>query len=279
MESTKEVKVLNQTANNISASVQDPQERNRLWWEKLPMTYEDWENEKREPESLEDFLKVEKKFLEGNPWLKTDFSFDKFAQKEVLEIGCGSGVASCLFAKNGATIVAVDITQNAVKITKRNAELQGVNVKVFQQDAEKLSFNADTYDYVFSWGVLHHSRDTIQAFREVHRVLKVGGEGLIMVYNKNSLRYYLKGLFWLIAKGKIFQGYNLKSVQDLYCDGFYHRHFTPDELRLELEKIGLSVSKISITHMGSRMLPFVPRGFEEWLKREYGWLLIAEFKK
>ena len=100
-----------------------------------------------------------------------------------------------------------------------------------------------------------------------------------MVYNKNSARYYINGLNWLILKGKIFKGYNLDTVQDFYTDGYYHRHFTPRELKRELEKLRLKCNKISITHMGFKMLPLVPKIIEQWIKDNWGWLLVAEFKK
>jgi ubiquinone/menaquinone biosynthesis C-methylase UbiE len=255
------------------------QEKNKSWWESLPMTYADWDSKERIPKTKGDFLGIESLFLNGNPFLRDKFDFNAFKGKEVLEIGCGSGAASCLFAKGGAKVTAADITENAINITKLNAKTQGLKINVIQQDAENLTFQDNSFDYVFSWGVLHHSQNTINAFREVARVLRKEGGGLIMVYNKNSLRYYLNGLYWLILKGKIFSGYNLDKVQDFYTDGFYHRHFTPQELRKELDNLNLKCKKISITHMGTKMIPFLPKPIVNWLKDHYGWLLVAEFEK
>jgi len=272
-------KSLKKTNDSVTSEVSGRQERNKTWWETLPMTYADWDSDRRIPKSKEDFMTVEKLLLNGNPFLINDFDFNKFKGKMVLEIGCGSGAASCLFAKGGADVTAVDITENAVKITKENAKQQGLKINVYQRDAEKLGFDDETFDYIFSWGVLHHSQNTIKAFRNVSRVLKKGGSGLIMVYNQNSLRYYLNGLNWLFLKGKVLSGHTLQSVQKFYTDGYYHRHFTPKELKRELEKLGLECNKISITHMGTKMVPFVPNIFRQWLKRRYGWLLVAEFTK
>lgn len=273
------VKIMKEVSDNLSKKFLDKQEKNRLWWESLPMTYEDWDDKDRLPKTKEAFLKIEKEFLDGNPFIRDEFNFEKLRDKLVLEIGCGSGAASCLFAKSGVNVVSVDITENGVNITKENARIQNLKLKVLQEDAENLSFPAGTFDFVFSWGVLHHSKNTLKAFGEVKRVLKKGGGGLIMVYNKNSLRYYINGLYWLLLRGKIFRGYNLERVQDFYTDGFYHRHFRPNELEKELEKIGLRVKRISITHMGTRMIPFFPRRVVDWMKRRWGWLLVAEFEK
>src|SRR3989339_352393 len=245
------------TTDKLKSQNLNKQEKNQQWWEELPMTYEDWDSKKRIPETKEDFLE----------------------NKKVLEIGCGSGVVSCLFARNGAKVTAVDITKQAINLVKTNAKLQGLNINPLQQDAEKLTFAKENFDYLFSWGVLHHSQNPLDAFKQVERVLKKSGSGLIMVYNKNSARYYINGLNWLILKGKIFKGYNLKTVQDFYTDGYYHRHFTPNELKKELEKLGLRCTKVFTTHMGHRMLPFAPLWFEKWIKENYGWLLVAEFEK
>ncbi len=256
------------------------QERNKLWWEAHPMTYEDWDKQRelRIPKSKKDFLKVEENFLNGNPFFR-GFDFGAFKNKKVLEIGCGSGAASCLFAKGGAKVVAVDITKEGVEMTRKNANFQNLKIKVLRADAKNLDFPNENFDYIFSWGVLHHSQNTIKAFKEVSRVLRKGVSGLIMVYNKNSLRYYINGLNWLILKGKIFKGYNLEKVQDFYTDGYYHRHFTARELKKELGKLGLKCDKIIITHMGTKMIPFLPKFIILWLKDHFGWLLIIKFKK
>ncbi len=275
----KEANIMKKTSEKISNKVIDKQEKNKTWWETLPMTYADWKSKKRIPKTKEDFLKVEKLFLNGNPYLRDNFNFSLLSGKSVLEIGCGSGAASCIFSKGGANVTSVDLTEQALKLTKLNSELQGTKIKIKRMDAEKLDFPNESFDYIFSWGVLHHSKNTLNAFKEVSRVLKTGGEGLIMVYNKNSLRYYINGLYWLLIKGKIFQGYNLKRVQDFYTDGYYHRHFTPKELKKELERLGLKCSSVFTTHMGTKMIPFIPNWLRKWLKNHYGWLLVAKFKK
>jgi ubiquinone/menaquinone biosynthesis C-methylase UbiE len=266
--------------DNISKKkVIGKQEKNKLWWEALPMTYEDWDQEDRMPKSKSDFLRLERNFLNSNPFLRDKFDFSTFKGKKILEIGCGSGAASCLFAREGANVIAVDITKEGVNMAKKNAGFQKLKIRILQADAEKMDFPDESFDYVFSWGALHHSQDTIKTFKEVSRVLRKGGYGLIMVYNKNSLRYYLNGLNWLILKRKIFEGYNLERVQDFYTDGYYHRHFTSAELRKELEKQGLKYHEIIITHMGTRMIPFLPRFIVQWLKDHFGWLLVIKFKK
>ena len=245
-----------------------PQERNRTWWEALPMTYKEWDADDRTTSGDT----VVSAFLDGNPWLSPNY-FLQFAGKSVLDIGCGAGPAGILFARGGARVTAIDLTYKAVELTRKHTE--GLGVAVERMDAEELTFPDKTFDHVFSWGVLHHSAQPERAFAQVARVLKPGGTGLIMVYNRASLRYWLKGLMWLLLRGRIFSGETLSTVQYHFTDGFYHRHYTAAELVKALAP--LRVTAISVTHMKKKMIPMIPVSLDERLKRRFGWLLIAEF--
>lgn len=264
-------------ARHLSESAsQSAQGLNRQWWENLPMTYAGWEQEVRD---IDSFADVERAFLGSNPWIDNNFDFSKWAGKRVLEIGCGSGAAACLFAKAHADVVAIDLTERAAKLTRMNALSQKLNIMTLNMDAEKIAFESGRFDFVFSWGVLHHSSRPLDAFQEVGRLLNLGGEGLIMVYNRNSLRYYLKGLYWLIVKGKIVGGDTLESVQRHYTDGYYHKHYRPTELESVLASLGLKTKKTSIDHMAKKMIPLIPKSLDDFFKRTVGWLLIVEFVK
>ncbi len=257
----------------------DPQERNRLWWERLPMTYVDWSAEDRALRTDWDFETTRRKVLSNGPFLRETFDYSRFADKEVLDVGCGAGVMSGLFADAGARVTSIDLTQAAVVTTKHSGERWGFPFRVGRMDAEALALKDDSFDFAFSWGVLHHTRDTEKAFAEVARVLKPGGAGLIMVYHKTSLIYYLLGLYYLLVKGKLFQGYTMKSVQRFFTDGYYHRHFTRKSLAKALTDAGVVVERLLVTQMEKKILPALPAWLDRYLKARVGWLLIAEFEK
>lgn len=213
---------LERARSNAEASETDPQRRNRLWWEALPMTYEDWETTSRSRAARPE------DFLAHNPWF-AEFNFSALKNQKVLVVGCGTGPEACMFAKVGAATTAIDLTRVATQLATANARGHRLKISVCQMDAEHLAFRSGTFDYVFSWGVLHHSANPGVAFEEVSHVLKPGGRGLIMVYNRLSLRYYVKGVYWLIMKGKIGKvGFSLGAVQHYFTDGYHQRHFSND---------------------------------------------------
>jgi 2-polyprenyl-3-methyl-5-hydroxy-6-metoxy-1,4-benzoquinol methylase len=269
----------NELRDEITRSTEDPQRRNREWWESLPMTYETWDKTDRIPSSAEDFSKVDAFYFGTNPYLGAHIDFDGLAGRKVLEIGCGAGSAACRFASGGAVVTAVDLTEQAVKLTRAHATFAGITVDARCMDAERLDGLSDeAFDFVYSWGVLHHTKNPEQAYKQVARVLKPGGRFLIMVYHKSSVRYYLRGLFHLLFKGRIFRGETLETVQRFYTDGYYHRHYTATEFRAALAAAGLEVESAEVTHMSSKMIPAIPAFLRKRLKERVGWLLVARGK-
>jgi hypothetical protein len=71
----------------------------------------------------------------------------------------------------------------------------------------------------------------------------------------------------------------LSKVQRYFTDGYYHKHFKARELVSSLSDLGLTIIRLSVTHMSKKMIPNIPTKLDEYLKVKYGWLLIAEFYK
>lgn len=116
------------------------------------------------------------------------WNFDAYAGREVLDLGCGPGWYSAQYGQGGAKVTGVDLTPKAVEVASAYARFRGLsNVTIRQGDAQALPFADDTFDLVVSSGVLHHVPDPVQAFREVRRVLKPGGEAKITLYYRNFL--------------------------------------------------------------------------------------------
>ena len=158
----------------------DPQTIKDYWEKCTPMSFvtEKWSYEQK------------RKFrYDLQDYMHDSFRFTEWNGKEVLEIGCGSGVDAMEFARYGAVVTTTDITDNAVALTREIAEEAGLPVKVVQTSATKLPFPDNSFDCVYSYGVLHHIPDINAALSEIQRVLRPGGTVMVMLYNRNSLLY------------------------------------------------------------------------------------------
>ena len=81
----------------------------------------------------------------------------------------------------------MDLTENALEIASRFAAERGVDVDFRLGNAEGLDFPDQTFDVVYSFGVLHHTPDIGRSVAEVHRVLRDGGTAYVMLYARYSL--------------------------------------------------------------------------------------------
>lgn len=115
--------------------------------------------------------------------------FERAGGLRVLEIGCGLGTDGAQFAQAGADYTGVDLTEAAVDLARKRFELFGLKGKFRTADAENLDFADESFDLVYSHGVLHHTPDTARSVREVHRVLRKGGRAVVMLYHRDSYNY------------------------------------------------------------------------------------------
>jgi 2-polyprenyl-3-methyl-5-hydroxy-6-metoxy-1,4-benzoquinol methylase len=208
---------------------------NRQWWTDHTMSY-DWRNRVGEARFTAPwFDEIDRRFAHGarlfahqhQPFDRI-IPFDRLHGRSVLEIGCGMGLHSELMARAGAKLTSVDISDTSVEATRRRFDLRGLDADIRRMDARQLAFPDASFDFVWSWGVIHHSADTAAIIREVARVLRQDGETRIMVYNLNGtaayatiVRDYLSG-FW--------RGRSLDEVLWARSDGFMARFYSQDIL-------------------------------------------------
>ena len=102
-------------------------------------------------------------------------------------MGCGIGVDSIQLAKRGFAVTAVDLTENALTVARQFAAHRGVSIDFRLGNAEGLDFPDQSFDVVYSFGVLHHTPDIGRSVAEVHRVLRPGGTAYVMLYHRDSL--------------------------------------------------------------------------------------------
>lgn len=133
------------------------------------------------------FREIEERRYTAHYNLRDLFASLQGSSGRLLEIGCGIGVDSIQLAKAGFDVTAVDLTENALEVARQFAQQRDVTIDFRLGNAEALDFADDTFDAVYSFGVLHHTPDIEKAISEVRRVLRPGGKAYIMLYHRDSL--------------------------------------------------------------------------------------------
>jgi ubiquinone/menaquinone biosynthesis C-methylase UbiE len=143
------------------------------------------------------FEDISRKRYQGREWhVPAVAKFSAFRGKDVLEVGCSIATDGLEFAKNGARYVGVDLTPKSIELAKERFNLFGAPGQFEVANAEKrLPFPNDSFDHVYSFGVIHHSPIPESIVREIHRVLRPGGTLTVMLYNRNSINYYIEIMF------------------------------------------------------------------------------------
>lgn len=134
------------------------------------------------------------------PYIREFAEFDQQAGKKVLEIGVGLGADHQQFAQGGAILTGIDLTERALEHARRRFELFQLKSTLNTGDAEQLPFPDQTFDLVYSWGVIHHSPNTPKAVQEIYRVLKPGGACKIMIYHRRSMIGYMLWLRYALLR-------------------------------------------------------------------------------
>ncbi|MDD5757817.1 MAG: methyltransferase domain-containing protein [Desulfobulbaceae bacterium] len=143
--------------------------------------------------TLDWYLEVERyRYDKYGPWMPEVMEFNQHSGEQVLEIGSGIGTDLSQFAINGAIVTDVDLAAGHLALAEENFRLRGLNGRFIQHDAENLPFEDNSFDVVYSNGVIHHIPNTKRVVEEIYRVLKPGGKAIVMVYALNSRHYWQK---------------------------------------------------------------------------------------
>ena len=241
------------------------QEKSRGWWETNPMSY-DWHRTLGAPEGTREFYdEIDRRFFLSSSFYRGKRPFEKWIPfnqlrgKRVLEIGCGLGAHAQLLSEAECDLTCIDLTEKGVTNTRQRLDLRGLHADIRQMDAEEMTFQDGEFDFVWSWGVIHHSVDTERIIRNVFRVLKPGGEFRLMVYHRRSL----SGLYCLVRglfTGKFFKGMAVQEVLNAYSDGYLARFYTRRELRELLIRCGFSQVDTQVLGQKSELLPLPGKG-------------------
>ena len=268
------------------------QQQVREWWNRNPMSYDVDAPIAHEPGSREYFRELDARIFHPRYMRLTvadgdsrAFSryvdFSRLAGKDVLEVGCGSGIAVQLFAEAGANVTAVDLTPWAVETTRARLDAFGLDGEVLEADGERLPFSDGSFDVVFSWGVIHHTTDMARALAELVRVCRPGGELVLMLYHRRSLFFLAyRGLARFLPLARRL-GFHFEGARAGEREGLIARHFTRPEVEEMLARHGLEQIRVEPYGQDAELLPLprrirlpiterVPRRLKDPLLRRFG---------
>ena len=178
--------------------------------------------------------------------------------KKVLDIGCGYGDLLSEFKKNGAEVYGVDISQESLKICNEKG------ISVVKADCRNIPFKDNTFDVVYSIGVVEHVMETDKAINEHMRVCKPNGIVVVIVPNRLSpffilgfVYYLLKGNYrygMLATKGK---SYTKRSLMIEDTTAFYGSAFLKETTKTLNKELADKIE-------------------DSWLSKMFGHLLYAK---
>jgi len=180
------------------------------------------------------------------PFILPFAQFPAWKGRRVLEIGLGLGADHQQFAQGGADLTGVDLTEHSVVMVKKRMEVMGLHSKLVLGDAENLPFPDGYFDLVYSWGVIHHSPNTIRAAKEILRVLKPGGSFRVMIYHRRSMVGYMLWLRYALMLGRPW--ISLTAIYARYLESPGTKAYSVDDAGLLFAAASLVRCHVELTH-------------------------------
>lgn len=196
------------------------------------------------------FDEVEQRKYFVEPHIPGFAQFERWKGKKVLEVGCGIGTDTINFARAGANVSAVDLSDESLKIAKQRAKVFELDDRIvfYQANAEELTYIVpiESFDLIYSFGVIHHTPEPRNAITQIKRYMNSDSEFKLMLYAKNSWKNIM-----------IEAGYDQPEAQN-GCPVAYT--YTADEISDLLK--GFEILEIKHDHI----FPFV---IEKYINYEY----------
>jgi SAM-dependent methyltransferase len=217
----------------------DWQQQNKDWWQKHSMRYDFTTPIPYEEFTAAFYDEIDRRFFENAshylPPRQIPFDrlidFASLRNSDVLEIGCGNGSHAQLLAARAKSYTGIDLTDYAVKSTSTRLALRRLPGTVLQMDAEAMRFPDNSFDYIWTWGVIHHSANTARILEEMHRVLRPSGRAQVMVYYRSLWNFYVFGALVSVLNGKFPTRRAINTSRQLAEDGALTRYYRPREWR------------------------------------------------
>jgi SAM-dependent methyltransferase len=256
------------------------------FWEKNPVAASDIDAERGTPEYFRAFDALrEDEGCEPYSFSEAIHGYSKSGGLKVLDVGCGNGYVLLQYARHGAEVFGVDLTATAVRLSRQRFALAGLGGTFEEIDGQRLPYPDATFDIVCSMGVLHHISDPRPLVDDIYRVLKPGGQLIVMLYHRDSWKNLVMLRLWRLLRpryrGKSQQeALNMNDGVDCPLARVYSKReavrlldrFVDHRIELNLLAWDQVFLVRPVIALAKKLLPSPNRS---WLARHFGWNLYV----
>lgn len=249
----------------------------KKFWNKNPCNIK---HSKKSFLSKEYFKEVDKKKFKVEPHIKKFGNFSNIKNKKVLEIGFGIGTMAEFFCKKKAIYTGIELSSKSLNITKKrlsyNSKFKYRLLNLNCEDISKHLKKNEKFDYIFSFGVLHHTANFKKALKEIKKISHSKTEIRIMVYSKNSYKNFLinEGLdrFERVKNVPIANTYTTQEMRQLLSDfkiiEIKKDHIFPYIIKYYKKNI----------YKKHKWIESMPKKIFSILEKNIGWHMLIKFK-
>jgi ubiquinone/menaquinone biosynthesis C-methylase UbiE len=246
----------------------------RSYWESQPCGTEQKITGDATSASYEFFERVEKYRYRVEPFIHSVAQFTRHHGKTFLEVGVGAGTDHLQWARAGLKCHGVDLTDAAVELTRQRLALYGFTSSLQRADAEALPFPDNSFDLVYSWGVIHHSQAPQKVIEEIRRVLKPGGLFIGMLYGRRSLKVLKTWIWFALLRGRVWMSF--REVVSKFVESPGTKSYTQKEIKKLFSDYASVETMPYLTIYDKRAIP-------EWIcafiPDKLGWFIAIHARK
>jgi 2-polyprenyl-3-methyl-5-hydroxy-6-metoxy-1,4-benzoquinol methylase len=170
-------------SGQVDGSADEALQRVRRYWNDH---IHDWKVAQSEVGTKTFFEEIEHYRFEKLSYLPRLVNFDGYRGQRVLDVGCGVGNDLARFARGGAEVVGIDLAETSIDLARRNFRQRGLAGDFQVMNGEQMDLPDDAFDLVYCHTVLHFTPRPSRMVREIHRVLRPGGQAILMTVNRRS---------------------------------------------------------------------------------------------
>lgn len=237
-----------------------------------------------------DEVETRKYFVE--PHIPRFAGFECWREKRVLEIGCGIGTDTINFARHGAWVTAVELSEASLKIARQRAEVYGLgdHICFYQANAENMSqvVAVEPYDLIYSFGVIHHTPNPERVVDQIRHYVRPGSTIKLMVYNRYSWK-----VWWIVLKFGKGQFWRLPELVARHSEAQegcpVTFTFTKRQMWQLLARYSFKVTEMWVDHIFPYRISdyvehrykkvwyfrWMPQSLFRWMERHWGWHLCV----